>query len=262
MAEGIGDFFKGIFSKEKKNASTRGKSVAGWSHYVSEDGKVTQVVLSFPPSSVQVTQLSTVELPPEKFPVLAMGSWCVGFSCVNSEKFLMFKADGFIEEIKQYGITVALSFCKMPSQGLMKADIRVESEEIRPRVTMKYEHVPRLEKPVGQWVSGINSLDMELIPGVLSGKVFRVVLARNETFSRKSILLPDGGVMQTHMPVCEAELHFEMSDELRELLVKSWSDLVSYDDSIPSYQRNFQIALASELSQYFPADRDPILKEP
>jgi hypothetical protein len=263
MADGIGRFLKGFFSKENaRGAKNKAQTGPGWSQYQSEDGKVTQYILSFPPKSARPIDLSTVELPPEKFPILAMGSWCVGLCCVNEEKFLMFKADGFVEEIEKCGLTVGIAFCKMPSQGFMRADIRVESEELRSKVTLKYEHVPLLDKPVGGWLSALSSMDMELIPAILSGEEFRVVLTRSETFSRSSILLPDGTVMQARMPVCVCEFAFAMSQELRALMVKSWSDLVGYDDSITAYERNYRIAAATELPKYFPPDKDPILCEP
>ncbi|WP_183361332.1 DUF5684 domain-containing protein [Geomonas limicola] len=222
------------------------------------DGSIRQVVVSLPPASAVETEFSTIILPADKFPILAMHSWCSGFCKINGQHVMMLRVGDFAAAVKNAGITVGLSFCHMPTHPVFLVSVRIDSPDLTGAVRSKFPHVPALSKPIAEWVSGLNPYDRELIPSVLSANPFRVILAEDSP-SKSVVYLPDGQTQESAMPDAVCEFSLVLEDGVIECLKQQWEELLRHDASIPGDKRDFNMAANFDLVRLMPLDRDPIM---
>jgi hypothetical protein len=215
--------------------------------------------MSFPPESVAETSFGLIILPPDKYPVLATESWCAGFCTINGQSVAMFRAGDFASAIKPTGVTLALSFCHMPSHAFLMLSVRAESPQLTASVRVKYSHVPPLARPVAEWMSGLSPYDRELIPAVLGSEAFRLTLAEDSE-STTSVRKQDGSWREAAMPRVICEFHKPLTADLRNAFDERWRALLAHHANIPSYRRDFQAAVGEEVVRVLPTDRDPILQ--
>lgn len=228
-----------------------------WYFVKSPDGSVRQMVVMLPPASLVETEFGLLMLPADKFPILVMNSWCMGPCRINGQNVMVLRAGAFAAKVKTAGITLALSFCHMPSHAVLLADVRIEATDLTQAVRAQYKHVPPLAKPMAEWLSGLNPYDQELIPTVLQSSPLRVVITEDSS-SRNSVYMPNGAVRESAMPAAVGEFQVQLDEQSRGILAKEWSDLVKFAASIPAHRRDFQKATNSELTRVLPVDKDPI----
>ena len=148
-------FLKRHSVSEESGAPAPGASSApDWYCADSRDGFVHQVVMSFPPDSVTETPFGTILLPADKYPILSINSWCTGFCGINQQNVAMFRAGEFAPAVKAAGVTLAISFCHMPSHPILLLLIRVESPGLTAAVRRKHPRAPALVHPIAEWITG------------------------------------------------------------------------------------------------------------
>ncbi|MGB8259733.1 MAG: hypothetical protein WCE75_05265 [Terracidiphilus sp.] len=227
----------------------------------SSDRSVRQIVLAFPPQSVAESKFGILILPADKYPVLTQSSWCAGFATINSQSVGMFRAGEFAGGVKTAGLTLALSFCHMPSHAFLLASIRVESPQMTAAVRRRHPNAPPVTHPVAEWISGLSPFDREMVQAVFAQEIFRLVLA-DDSGGSSSAIQPDGSWLEGHLPRVVCEFHKPLSAELKKAFNERWRALVAHGDSIPSYRRNFQAAVGAEILRVLPTDKDPVLPRP
>lgn len=253
------EFLKSIFgSRRTETPIVPDTALTGWYCVDSPDRTVRQVVMSFPPDTVAETKFGLIILPADKYPILAMNSWCAGFCTINQQSVAMLRAGDFASAVKAAGVTLAISFCKMPSHSILIISIRVESQKLTGPVRKKYPQVPPLTHPVAEWISGLNPYDRELIPAVFGSDCFRLVLAEDSS-STNCVFLPNGERQESAMPGVVCEFHKHLSDDLKHALEERWKALLAHDAAIPKSRRDFQKAIGNEVLKLLPVDKDPIL---
>jgi hypothetical protein len=251
------DILNSLFGSGKAH-DAQDSSATDWYCADSPDRSVHQIVMPFPPESVAETKFGLIILPPDKYPILAMQSWCAGLCTINDESVAMFRAGNFASAIKPAGVTMAISFCHMPSHAFLLLSIRAETPQITAAVLRKHRHVPPLTHPVAEWISGLSSYDRELIPAVFSTDTFRLTLAEDSGSTTRA-LQRDGSWQESAMPHVICEYHKPLSADLKQAFNERWRALLAYSDTIPSYRRNFQAAVGEEVVRVLPTDKDPIL---
>jgi hypothetical protein len=257
-------FFAVSASKPSANDSAKpavasvGTSGGSWYRATTKDNRVRQVVLSLPPEQLTETPFSSIILPADKYPALVTSSWCAGFCRINGQYVAMLRAGGFAEAVKSAGVTMAISFCHMPSHAVVFVSVRIESPSLAAAVRARYSHVAPLSRPVAEWLSGLSPYDRELLPAVFATNPFRLVLA-DDGPNRSSILQPDGSFFETCLPQAVGEFTLQLDDKARQVLQEEWKALLQHHDSIPDYRRDFRKAANLELAQQFRIDEDTIL---
>jgi hypothetical protein len=241
--------------------ASQSSSAADWYCADSPDRSVRQIVMSFPPESAAETGFGLIMLPPDKYPVLSMQSWCAGFCTINGQSVAMFRAGDFASRIKPAGVTMAVSFCHMPSHGFLLLSVRAESPQLTASVRRKHSHVPPLARPVAEWMSALAPYDRELIPAVFRSETFRLTLA-GDSGSTSSVMKPDGSWQEAAMPLALCEFHKRLTADLKKAFDERWRALLAYDATIPRYRRDFQTAVGKEVVAVLPLDKDPILSLP
>lgn len=243
---------------EVRTPGPQDSSAADWYCVDSPDRSVHQVVMSFPPESLAETSFGLIMLPADKYPILAMNSWCAGLCTINGQSVAMFRAGEFASAVKVAGVTVAVSFCHMPSHPILMLSVRTESAQLTAAVRRKYAHVPALTHPIAEWITGMSPYDRDLISSVFGSDRFRLVLAQDSS-SRNSVFLPDGRRQDSAMPGAICEFHKDLGHDLKGALQDRWRALLAYDATIPRARRNFPRANGEELVRVLPTDKDPIL---
>lgn len=233
-------------SRRAQKPSSSGPSGDDWYCVDSPDRSVRQVVMSFPADSVADTKFGTIILPADKYPILAMNSWCAGFCSISQEKVAMLRAGDFAAQAKAAGVTVAVSFCHMPSFPILLLSIRVESPQLTASVRKKYPQVPSLSHPIAEWISGLSPYDRELIPAVLGSDCFRLALAEDSS-SVNSVIPPDGRWQESAMPRVICEFHKNLTADMKKALDERWRALLAHDATIPGSRRNFPRGSGDEL---------------
>lgn len=229
-----------------------------WYYTATEDSAVRQVVLVLPPECVVETDFQTIMLPAGNFPILAMNSWCAGFCRINSTHLAMLRTGHFGPDVREAGLTVALSFCHLPSHPLFLMSIRVEAPELVAAVRSEHPYVPPLDRPVAEWVCGLNPFDRRLAEAVFATEPFRVLVAQ-DSCNRSYVYMPDGSRREAAMPEGVCEFQVCLPAEAMQRLQHEWRELISYDALLPSSRRDFQAATGQEILRYLPLDKDPVL---
>ena len=251
--------FQSLFgSKPAETHSASAKTAADWYCANSRDRSVQQIVLSFAPDSATESPFGILILPADKYPVLTAASWTAGFATVNGQSVGMFRASDFAAQVKAAGVTMAISFCHMPSHAVLLVSIRVDSPQLCAAVRRKHPNVPALACPVAEWISGLSPFDREMVHAVFTSETFRLVLSDDSGGSSRAIQ-PDGRWRQGFVPRVVCEFRKPISDDLRKAFDERWQALLAYADKIPSYRRNFQAAIGSEITSVLPMDKDPVL---
>ncbi len=247
-------WFESIF-KGKASAKRGGD---GWYLATTADKAIRQMVLTFPAGTATGTEFSTLILPADKFPVLAMNSWCAGFCKINGKYVVIMRAGTFAEEVKGAGVTVAMSFCHMPSHPLFLVQVRVDAPGLGPKVRAKYPStVPPLTFPIAEWVSSLNSYDRELVPSVLAAEPFQMVICEDSQNSNV-VYMPNGRTQESFLPRAFCEFRSNMPPEARKVLHDEFKQLMRHDANIFGSRRNFNIAFSTEITKYMPLDKDPV----
>jgi hypothetical protein len=155
-------------------------------------------------------------------------------------------------------VTLAISFCRMPSHAILLLLIRAEVPALTAEVRRNYSHVPPLSRPIAEWISGLNDHDRGLIGAVFELDRFRLVLAEDGS-GRSRIFGDDGRVHDGALPEGVCEFHHEMSADLKRALNDRWRVLLAHDASLPRSRKDFKRAIGMELTKVLPTERDPIL---
>jgi hypothetical protein len=223
------------------------------------DGKIIQVVLSVPISSIKKTEYGMIMLPYDKFPILSSQSWCTGFVRMTEKPipYQMIRVDKFDEDVIKSDLTIAFSFCKLPSGGIFLTDTRIENESIGIPVRQKFPHLPYLQKPIVEWIVGIgDNYSMKMIQDVFSSSVLNIIIANSNGIESR-IMDSNGSMIKCVGPCAHHERSVALNSEVSDLLKKELQSLLDYDKTVPNIRRNIRIA-NKELSQLLPLDKDPI----
>lgn len=241
-----------------KASSAPSSATTDWYCADTRDDLLREVIIPLPADSVTETEFGTIMLPADNYPILSMNPWCAGFCSINAQPVAMFRAGEFASAIKQSGVTMAISFCRMPSHPLLLLSIRAESSSLTAAVRAKYGHVPPLTNPIAEWISGLSPHDRELVASVFGSDCFRLVLAEDSK-SRNRVYLPDGRVQESAMPRALCEFRRKINGDLRGALEQRWRELLAHDTTISKSRRSFQTASGVELLKTLPTNKDPIL---
>jgi hypothetical protein len=251
--------FDSLFgSKSRETSSTSAQAPADWYCVESRDRSVQQVVLSFAPDSATDSPFGILILPADKYPVLTAASWTAGFATINGESVGMFRASDFAPQVKAAGVTMAITFGHMPSHAVLLVSIRVDSPALCAAVRRKHPNVPAIACPVAEWISGLSAFDRELVSAVFASPTFRLVLS-DDTGGSSRALQPNGTWREGFMPRVVCEFHKPIGADLKKAFDERWRALLAHADKIPSYKRNFQAAIGSEIVSVLPLDKDPVL---
>jgi len=232
-----------------------------WYYLKLKDNTIIQFVFSAPVSSIVETEFGLFILPFDKFPIISSEQWCSGFVRLGEKPvpFQMLRVGDFADQVKENNLTIAFSFCKLPTCGIFLMDTRVENDQFTNEIRRKYANVPPINKPIAEWIVNVHDdYSIQMLKDIIACEQYHIIVARNS--SNVNNVFTSNGMIQTIAPMAHHDRIITLDKELRDLLQKEFEDLISYHNSLPSYKVNFNQAM-EELGRVFPLDKDPIQKK-
>jgi hypothetical protein len=229
----------------------------------SQSKGISQVVLKIPKSSVVETEFGSIMLPYDNFPIISSNPWCSGLMRMGNHPvpYILIRVGDFAEKVKSCDITIAFSFCKLPSSGMFLMDARIESEEFTTQVRKKYSVVPPLKKPLVEWIVSANDkFSMKMLDEIFSHEKLHIVIAGDSSNMQSTVFMPDGSTLDTVAPSAHHDRIIFLDDSIRKLLRTEYNSLISYNSSIPVLKRDFNDAMF-ELGKIMPVDKDPVFEK-
>ena len=163
--------------------------------------------------------------------------------------FLLARADGYTNYLKNSPLELVYSFYKMPSGGVFGMYLHIDSKEI---TDVSPNGFPVLECMFG--------LDYEetvsLIAEALEQYRVHLCVANKSESAETSALQNDGSWINYSNPECIFELVQEISPELGGAIVENFKDLMMHHSNSPADLQQSMI----ELDGYFPINKNPILE--
>jgi hypothetical protein len=249
---------------EIKSDEVKINSPSNWYHNKTREGKVTQVVISAPISTIKDTDFGMIVLPADKFPVLSTQPWCTGFVRMSGKPipYQLLRVDEFDEDVKKSNITIAFSFCKMSSGCIFMINARIDDESLGKRVSAKFPFIAPLNKPVAEWLVSLNdSYSIEMLEDAFNSSTLNIIVANS--LGIESERMDNYGRMVADEypgPCGHHERLVELDDDILRLLKSELKSLKNFHYAIPDSNIDFQEA-NRELSAIFPFDKDPIIPQ-
>ncbi len=234
-----------------------------WYCSAGPDGKIRQVVLSLPISNIVPTEFGTLFLMSDKFPLLASQPWCAGLFRLDGRPgpFLMARVVTFAAETKSIPITLAFTFCHMPSSGLFHMAVRFDSKPFGQTVRKKISILPPIEPAIVEWITSLDSeYDKKMIGDAVALPQVRLVICENSN-SSSSIMGPSGNWIEMIPPRASHDVVAPLETSLADCLQAEWQALVRHHGLISPGKKNFTAA-QRELGFAMPVQKDPVLPRP
>lgn len=253
-------WLKKLFVKSDTNQVVNENSPSGWYFKRSKDGKIAQVVLSAPVSCIKETDFGMIMLPYDKFPILASQPWCSGFIRMENKPvpYLMIRVDEFDKEVEKTDLTIAFSFCQLPSGGIFLIDTRIESHAMGKSVRKKFPFLPPINKPVVEWLVSLDDkYSLQMMKEVFSSSELHIIIA-NSKGANTTIMDNNGSFIDCLGPCAHHDRLVNFDHKLNDLLRTELDLLFDYHKSVPGSRRSFQQA-NQELGYLLPFDKDPII---
>lgn len=272
----MSNFFNKLFGKTNKENETNNKEEikdekvsrieneskkdTDWYFNKTKDGKISQLVITVPSSSVKETEFGMLVLPFDNFPMLCSQPWCAGFLRMTEKPnpYLMLRVDEFDEDVKNTDLTVAISFCKLSTDAIFLVSIRLENPSISNRIYKKFSYIPQLKKPILEWVCSLSEeYSVKMMQEIFSDSKLKVLVANSEG-ANTNIMHNDGKTTKCLGPRAHHERELDLKEGFIDIYNEELESLIKYFKSIPSSKKNFQNA-NMELGKLMPFDKDPII---
>lgn len=234
-----------------------------WYSAASPDGKIRQVVLALPISNIVPTEFGTLFLMSDKFPLLASQPWCAGLFRLDGRPgpFLMARVATFAAETKTIPITLAFTFCHLPSSGLFHMAVRFDSKPFGQTVRKEVSVLPPIEPAIAEWITSLDSeYDKKMIGDAVALPQVRLVICENSNNS-SSVMGPSGNWIEMIPPQAAYDVVTSIETPLADCLKTEWQALVRHHGTISSGRKNFNNA-QRELGDAMPVQEDPVLPRP
>lgn len=212
-------------------------------------GNTTQVRIKLDNSKIKQPLFGNLLLA-QKYNHLTNKTWTLGHFKMDGfqDIFLLLRADGYSEILKNVPLELVFSFYKMPSGGVFGVFLHADSKELA--------KVSPHGFPVFECLLGLDYLETtELIKSAFEMDKLHICFADKSDNSETISINSNGNSQSSTTPQCQFDLVQSISKELQNLLVENFKDLMIYHLNSPAdFQKSMQ-----ELGNLFPVDKSPLL---
>ncbi|MBD3342374.1 MAG: hypothetical protein GF353_24955 [Candidatus Lokiarchaeota archaeon] len=223
--------------------------------YLAENRKkrLRQIVFSISPKFIVQSKLGQLILS-SKYVNLIEKGWATGLFRLNSDPgpFLLVRADGYVDCIKESSINLGISFHSMESGGLFGIYISVDSSDLRIR---------RANNACFEIAYGLDENNtIKLISDFIENDHLNLILADGDNLSSYNLIdVESASINQYKLPLCKYDITIPLDENCKKILKDEFEKLRQYHSGIPIYSKNFQLSLR-ELWDSMPEKENPILK--
>lgn len=225
------------------------------SWYIEKDDSkhVLQIIIEIPPGNAQNPKFTRLMLP-DKYYALISKTWTTGHFRMSKEKnpFLLVRADGYLQYLRDSLLRIAYSFYKEPAGGLFGIFVMADSLELK-------SHSPT-GHPVFECIYGLDQNDtIELIRDALDQDVLHICFAEAAKDSEHIFISPMGQ-QKFNAPFCRFDRVISIPSDCQEKIKNEFQNLLEYHKSLSVVHCDFQRSM-NQLSSDFPTSVNPVLNK-
>lgn len=164
--------------------------------------------------------------------------------------FLLVRANGHVEALRECPLRIAVGFYRMPSGGLLGVFVEGDSLDLR--------RASATGHAVFESIYGLDSEhQLDLCRAALAQPTLHMCFATAAT-GAMNVDLTESDLDVTRPPECQFDRLVDLPEACRQKLTEELSDLVAYHTSLPAHRRDYDSSL-QQLSAAFPPSETPIL---
>jgi hypothetical protein len=256
---------KATVDGQKERGSQRGKadidhtsdrqpSQMNWYRASDARRKLRQIVIELPTAGAVGPRFGSLMLT-ARYEDLFVQTWNAGYFQMawEQEPYLLVRADGYVDKLRECGLRLAFSFYRGRVGGLFGLFVAAKSPEL-----------DRAAPTKRALVECIYGLDMQhtvdLIHAGLARDSAHICFADASTNVRINVIDESGKSREYAAPACRFDRVYSMPADCQRALDQEFRQLLHYHRNLAPSKRNYR-ASVEELSGDFPPASDPILAQ-
>ena len=214
--------------------------------------KTRQVVIELPTGGAVAPKFGSLVLP-AKYENLVSKSWTAGYFRMMSDRapFLLVRADGHVDQLKECGLRLAFSCYRARAGGLFGLFVAAKNPDL--------DIASPSRRAVFECIYGLDIQDtVDLIQDGLSRDSAHLCFADAATNIATVVFDESGNRRNLSAPACRFDRVHPVPAECQRALVQEFRELLHYHRAVTPSRRNY-LASVEELSADFSPSADPVL---